>query len=160
MAITITKQKQAEQKAAESLVPEQEEKTLEQMSEEELADLYGSLDDQLNALKMNPVFAKFDAVSKELSKRLAEQIEPLDSGSISGKHWELDIGVAASNPRKIKDGAISTIQTMLGAAAFAKLAKVGIGDLEKYLTPEQLESVLVSDPGYSTKRKISVKFLG
>lgn len=69
-------------------------------------------------------------------------------------------GVAAANPRKIKDGAIHTIQTMLGAEAFAQLAKVGIGDLEKYLTPDQLVSVVSSDNGYSTKRKIATKFLG
>lgn len=160
MAISITKQKKTAEKAVESLVPAQEEKTLDQLSEEELADLYGSLNDQLEALKMNPAFAKFDAVSKELSKRLAEQLEPLDCGSITGKHWELEIGVAAANPRKIKDGAIHSIQTMLGASTFAQLAKVGIGDLEKYLTPEQLVSVVSSDNGYSSKRKITTKFLG
>lgn len=160
MAISITKQKKTAEKAVESLVPAQEEKTLDQLSEEELADLYGSLNDQLEALKMNPAFAKFDAVSKELSKRLAEQLEPLDCGSITGKHWELEIGVAAANPRKIKDGAIHSIQTMLGASTFAQLAKVGIGDLEKYLTPEQLDSVVSSDNGYSSKRKITTKFLG
>lgn len=159
MAITITKQKQEEKVA--SLVPEQAEKTLDQLEDGELADLYGTLKDQLDALKMNPAFAKFDLVAKELVKRLADSgAEPLDTCTLQGKHWSLEIGAAAANPRKIKDGAVLTIQSMLGASTFAQLAKVSIGDLEKYLTPEQLESVLNSDTGYSTKRNIVTKFLG
>lgn len=160
MAITVTKQKPKVEAAVESLVPAQAEKTIDQLSDEELADLYGTLQDQIEALKMNPIFAKFDQANKELQKRLGESLDPTDSATLTGNHWELEIGAAARNPRALVDGAVPLLQAMLGVEAFGKLAKVSLSDIDKYLTPEQASKVVNEETGFSTKRKITPKFLG
>lgn len=159
MPLNIVKPKEAE-KPAENLTPASSEKTVDQLSDEELADLYGNLSDQVQAANMNPVFARFEQVQKELQKRLEEQLEPQDTAELTGDHWELNIGAAAKNPRVLVDGAIPKIQAALGVDTFGKIAKVGIGDLEKYMTPQQLTDIIKEDTGFSNKRKITVKFLG
>lgn len=154
MAITITKQKPALKK---ELVQETV-AAPEELDFEQLADLYGSLEDQVNALLANPVFTKFEEVKKVLASKLALEVEPEETATIKGAHWVLDVGVAAKNARKVTN--IPQVQAFLGAETFAKVAKVNISDLEKYLTPDQLAQVVDDDTGYSNKRKIVCKFAG
>lgn len=132
--------------------------SLADASLEALADQYGRLDDMVRTLKKNPVFAHFAAVQEELAKRLKAQLEPTDEATLTGEHWALEIGVAAQNPREITN--IPKIAAFLGPVTFSQIAKVNLGDLDKYLTPDQLAEVVNSDTGYSDKRKITAKFLG
>lgn len=156
MAITVSKTKP-------KVVPVQEllvNVNVADLTLEDLADRYGDLEDKLNALRMNPLFAQFAEVQKELSDRIKVDLEPEQTGVIKGIHWLIEIGSAAKNSRTLKNGAIPKIQAMLGQETFAKIAKVTIGDCEKYLTPDQTEQVIEADTGYSERRKIVAKFLG
>lgn len=128
------------------------------LSIEELADLYGSLEDQTTALLANPVFTKFEQIKKELTARLAEDFEPTDSLTITGSKWLLDVGAAAKNPGKLTD--VAKLMSFLGVETFCKLAKVNLTDITKYCTPEQVSQVVDSDTGYSNRRKITAKFVG
>lgn len=158
MAIAITKAK-VKPEAAQSVEAEAPQ-NLADLSLEELADKYGSLEDQCNALKMNPIFANFADVVKELNDRLKKELDHTDEAELTGAHWTLEIGPEAKNARTLKDDAIPKLQAILGIEAFVKLAKVNIGDIEKYCTPEQVVQVVNSDTGYSGKRKIKAVFKG
>lgn len=154
MAITVSKTKPKVEPAQELLV------NVSELSLEELADLYGDLGDKVNALQMNPLFTQFDEAQKELAARIKVELEPEQSGVIKGIHWVVEVGAAAKNSRTLKSGAIPKIMAMLGQETFSKIAKVSIGDCEKYLTPDQTEQVIEADTGYSDRRKIVAKFLG
>lgn len=155
MPITIQKQKiePPKEKLVEGSVVVPKEMTLEQ-----LADSYGSLNDQIDALMQNPIFAKFAMVKEELNTRLAAEMEPQDEAELVGTHWLLEISACSKNSRKIKD--IGKIAKFLGAETFAKLASIKLSDADKYLTPAQLDEVIDSDTGYGSSRKISPKFIG
>lgn len=159
MAISITKVKAAPPKeSVETTVSAQD---LSKISIEELADQYGTLQDRIAAIPPNPLYAQFELVEKELKSRLEEQgLEPADTAELTGAHWLLEIGACSKNPRKLKPDAIPMLQTMLGGVAFGKIAKVNIGDIEKYCTPPQVEAVIETDTGYSKSRKIVAKYLG
>lgn len=158
MAITISKTKQA--KVKDEVVEQDKQATLElsEMSAEQLADEYGSLDDQIRALMDDPRFIRFEKVKAELQSRLLE-FEPTDELSIEGDHWELEVSACSTKPRSIVEGAQPQIFKMMGNEMAYKLCKFTISDLEKYLTPEQVTQVL-KDNGFSTNRKIKVKYLG
>lgn len=137
-----------------------EEIDLAVLTVDDLADRYGTLNDQVEAVMNNPVFAQFKLVQAELSKRLESDLEPTDTAEIQGKHWLLKIGACSKSPRKMVEGAVTTVLNFLGIETFTKLAKVNVGDLEKYLTPDQLEKVLPESDTYTKNRKITAKFLG
>lgn len=157
MAITITKTKKKNEvlplveDAAVALDPAE-------MGLEELADMYGSLEDRCNALMADPVFTLFQEVKREFDERIANDYDPLDGLTVSGKHWLLEVGVAAKNPAKLKDAAMAA--KMLGQEVFNKIAKVTLADLGKYLTGEQYDKVVDTKTGYSSRRKITCKFKG
>lgn len=158
MAITVTKVKsktaapKAEIEEAQSLIQPHD------MSTEELADQYGSLEDQIEALMANPVFAKFDEVKKELDKRLVNDFEPLDILTIKGAHWTLEIGAAARNPAKLTD--VPKLASFLGMETFYKIAKVTLTDVKKYCTPDQVALVVDEEQGFNSRRKITAKYHG
>ena len=127
-----------------------------EMTPEQLADAYGSLQDKLEALRMNPLFAQFEEVAEEVKKRM-EAYEKTDTVAFKGKHWIIEAGACAKAPRKITDPL--AVANFLGAETFAKVAKVGVSDAEKYLTPDQFSKV-VSEETYTSNRKITSKFLG
>jgi hypothetical protein len=129
-----------------------------EMDLEELADSYGALNDRCNALLADPVFIQFDEVKKEFIERLVKGYEPTDALQIKGKHWLLEIGPSAKNPAKLND--LPSAMKMLGQEVFNKIAKVNLGDLTKYLNPEQYAKVVNTDTGYSKSRKIVSKYLG
>lgn len=153
MAITITKT--ATKKVAKTIDPVE---AIEpsKMSDEALADLYGSLEDKCAALMSDPVFVKFQLAKEELQSRLND-MEATSVAKITGTHWLLDIGTCSKSPRKILDNA--AVASFLGQETFAKIAKVSVADAEKYLTPEQVAKV-VSEDAYTKNRKITSSFLG
>jgi hypothetical protein len=157
MPITITK---AKSKAPHPKVEVEEAQTLVPPSEltwEELADRYGVLNDQVTVLKANPIFGQFEVLQAELAERLAKEFQPVDSVQISGKKCVLEIGAAAKNPSKIKD--MAKLFFFLGQDTFLKLAKMNLTDVSKYCTPDQVKDVVSDETGYSTRRKINVKYI-
>lgn len=162
MAVTVTKAKAKEsaQKPQASTDQSEEAQTLiepSKMTIEQLADKYGSLEDQIGAIEANPLFAQFKEIKEELETRIADY-EPTDTLKIKGHHWIIEIGAAARNPTKLKDAA--GLRSILGDALFFKIAKVTVGDVNKYCTPEQASKVLDEDTGYSSRRKITSSFIG
>lgn len=155
MAVTITKPK-AKVEADKPVVEVAE--TPDKMTLEQLADAYGSYEDQINAMMTNPIFAKFEQVKKELMGRLATEMEPADEAELAGTHWILDISACSKNPRKITD--VMAISKFLGVETFAKIASVKLSDVDKYLNPEQIAKVVDTETGYGTSRKIQAKFVG
>lgn len=154
MAVTIskTKVKPAPVKALEPVEAVEPTK----LSDEGIADLYGALLDKVEALKLNPLFTQLEVAEKELKQRLLKFGND-ETVTITGEHWIVEAGVCGKSPRKILD--LPAVAKFVGQEAFLKIAKVGVGDAEKYLTPEQLAKV-VSDETYTTNRKIATKFLG
>jgi hypothetical protein len=128
----------------------------EKLDLEELVDQYGRLQDETTAIMANPAFAQLGLIADELKKRL-EEYQPDEIVQIVGKQYMLEAGACSLEQRKITD--VLKVMTMLGPETFAKIAKVGVADAEKYLVPEQFESV-VSVPGFTKNRKINVKYVG
>lgn len=126
------------------------------LTDEELVDQYGKLQDAVTALQANPVFAQFDMVQEELKSRLA-LYEPDEIVKVVATDYELDAGACGMEPRKITD--VLAVLNFIGKEAFAKIAKVGVSDAEKYLVPDQFAKV-VSVPGFTKNRKIKVSYLG
>lgn len=153
MALTITKQKPKAEKLEKAEIINPNELTIE-----ELADEYGTLEDQYNALMASPIIARFDQVKKALNARLEVEAEPQDSLEITGKQWLLEIGAAAKEARSIGD--LNMARKFMGEQAFMACAKITVKDAEAYLTPEQLAKVLEPGGGYTKRRKIVSKFLG
>lgn len=153
MAVTITKNKP---KAVAKKADPVEAIEPAGLSDEDLADLYGSLEDRVAAAMANPVFTQFAEAKAELQKRL-DTYEHDDLVKMKGKHWLVDAGVCSKSPRKILDNA--KVAQFMGNDTFMKLAKVSVGDAEKYLTPDQVEAV-VSAEAYTKNRKVVASFLG
>lgn len=59
-----------------------------------------------------------------------------------GALFRLEAGAVGSS-RSIKD--LATVRKLLGDDLFMKLASVKLGDLDKYMTPPQLDQVLATD---------------
>jgi hypothetical protein len=157
MAITIQKMTKAKPVPA---APKNEVETLEpeKLTDEELVDQYGKLQDAILALKTNPVFAQFEMVQEELTKRL-EVYEPDEIIKVIAIDYELEAGACSLTPRKIVDPL--KVLNWIGPDAFAKIAKVGVADAEKYLVPDQFAEVCPEpEPKFTKNRKIKVAYLG
>lgn len=159
MGITVLKKVEA--KPQEALKVEIEQAISinpEDMDFEQLADLYGTLHDEVEAANANPVYTKFDIVHKALMSKINAELEATDTAEIKGDHWLLEVTACKKNSRKLKN--LDLLRTLMGDDVFFKVAKVNISDVEKYLTPEQTVKVIEDDTGYSSTRGITAKYLG
>jgi hypothetical protein len=132
---------------------------LRKLSPEKLADAYGMLKDQTDALSMNPLFQRYNEVAKVMGE-YAHSLPVDEAQVITGDRWEVSIGLPTKAAPQITD--MEKAANMLGAEVFWKLCTISITDLKKYLNPEQLAQVLQPDSevGYIKKRKIETKFRG
>lgn len=153
MTITITKTKAKAKPAVKEVVEAIEPASL---PDGVLADLYGSLEDRCAALMADPIFTRFAEAKAELQKRM-DLIGETDEIKIKGDHWLVTASTCSKSPRKVLDN--SAVAKMIGQEAFMKIAKVGVGDAEKYLTPEQV-ALVVSKESYTKNRKVVASFLG
>lgn len=159
MAITITKSKKAPALDKPEIEKSpQAEKALADFTLEELADKYGSLEDQIVAINMNPAFTQFKLVAAELKSRIKSELEPEDAAELQGDHWVLNIGACSKSPRTVTD--VAKIAQFVGQETFSQIAKVTIADCEKYLTPAQVAEVVGGGDTYTDTRKIIAKFKG
>lgn len=126
------------------------------MTLEELADEYGNLNDEVEAIMMDPRIHRLKEVQKALLKGL-DSYEPQDSLTIKGSKWRVEAGPCSKSPRKIVD--MEKSMKFLGKETFMKLASIGVGDAEKYMTPEQVEQV-ASEVAYTKNRKLVAHHLG
>lgn len=156
MPITITKLKPAPVPVPILIVESAAIPEVSSLTDEMLADTYGDLEDEIAALMANPVFIRFSETKEELASRMLK-FDPQDGIKIKGQHWQVEVGPCGKEPRKVTDPV--AVMKFVGAEAFAQIAKVGITDAEKYLTPSQFVQV-ISTPGYTTNRKVKAKYLG
>jgi len=124
---------------------------VEDLTIEQLADRFGTLNDRAAAIMLNPIFAQLEEASKELKARLAE-MDDNSEVTIKGAAWLVEAGICAKAPRKIEKPV--SVLNFIGPEAFAAIAKVGVADAEKYLTPEQFAEV-VSEEKTTKNRKIT-----
>jgi hypothetical protein len=71
--------------------------------------------------------------------------------AIHGHEHSIEVGAA---PKAVTDVNLDKVIEILGVEAFLKIAKVGITDLRKYLTPEQFEEACTEE--LSGTRRIKV----
>ncbi len=145
------------------LPEEQETETTDpkQMSLKQLVDVYGTLEDQVMSIQPDPRIAQLAAAKAELDKRItALNLKPTEVKVLKGTNWAVNVEACKKKPRELIAGAIPTIQAYLGDDTFYDVAKVTLGDVEKYLTKEQAAEVIKEDTGYNPKRAFSALYLG
>lgn len=126
------------------------------MSLEELADEFASMQDKCQAIMLRPEFTKLNLLETELKERL-KAYDKTDSVTIKGEHWLVVANACSKSPRKVVN--TEAVYKFLGKETFLKLAKIGLTEAEKYLTPDQFVQV-ASEETLSDNRKITTKFLG
>lgn len=130
--------------------------TLDALSDQELADRYGAAQDRVEALKHDPAYAELAQLSEALATRL-KQYDKEEEVTIKGKAWVVQASAGRNGIRKVTKPL--TVLKYLGSETFAKIASIGVADAEKYLTPEQLASV-ITDPGRTDSRTIKALYIG
>lgn len=126
------------------------------MSLEQLADEYASMLDKCQALLLRPELTQLQILETELKERL-KAYDKTDAITIKGEHWLVTASACNKAPRKVTN--LEAVYKFLGKETFLKLAKVGLTDAEKYLTPDQFSQV-TSEEKMTDTRKITTKFLG
>ena len=106
-----------------------------------LVDEIGDLKKKVAKLKENPIHGQLAEKTSELKDILENGLGGDEARNEQGERFKAKLG-AKSNVRVIKD--LAKIREMLGDELFMELASVGIGDLDKYLTPDQLEETVES----------------
>lgn len=97
--------------------------------------------------RLKPLADATKKLQEMINDHEADQDQPLEIGAAL---YRLEAGLVGK-AREIID--LEKVKKMLGNETFMKLASVKLGDLDKYLTPPQLEQVLKTN---RTKRTIKV----
>jgi tRNA(Ser,Leu) C12 N-acetylase TAN1 len=111
----------------------------------EIIDRVGTLQEEAA-----PIVAQIKALSEKLKplqkaeEELKAAVNAMDmdadtEGTESGNQYAIEFGKRGTQ-RKITD--MNAVRKLLGAALFMDLAKVNLGDLDKYLTLPQRETVI------------------
>lgn len=161
MAITFTKAAKTQPKQA-GQIP----LTVADMEAQEDIVIWSPLQQQIDLvgqlqLEAEPIQKRIEEDQQRLvplaeaTKKLADMIADYDADpdqklNIDAAMHRLEAGLVGTS-RSIKD--LKAVKKMLGEETFMKLASVKLGDLDKYLTPPQLEQVLKTS---RTKRTIKV----
>ena len=129
------------------------EKGIEDMSLEELADKYAELSAKAEKIleKAKPINLEISEIQKAIMERVDSQIEPTEKMVVKASTVWVEIGEKAKS-RTITD--MEKVVELFGTETFLKVAKVGLADIDKYLTPEQI-ALCVSEE--KTGRR-SIKF--
>lgn len=90
-----------------------------------------------------PVNKKYLALRKELLETAEPEYTAAENILMSGTLGQVQWGPKADE-RTITD--MRKVHKILGDAAFYALVKIGLTDLDKYLTPEQKKMVVKTDP--------------
>lgn len=122
----------------------------------ELIDKVGPLQEQAEEIAKrikteNERLKPYKAALKELQEKIdALELDPDQPMEQLANVFRLEAG-AMGNSREIKD--MEKVKKFLGPKLFMQLASVKLGDLDKYLTPPQLEEVLETN---RTSRSVKV----
>lgn len=119
-------------------------------------DNLGELKSNVDALKSTLKLAN-DKYAEALTN-VSKAIEGLDADLAlvaEGDEYQLDFGKKASVSKVTATG--QELQEVLGDEVFYAICKCGIGDLKAYLTPTELEEVMVIEQKGSRSVKLTEK---
>ncbi len=126
-------------------------KSPEELELEQLADAIGGGQPEFKAAK--EIVDKYNAWCKRLRALVnnLDGVSPEHEVTITGEKHSVKVG-ACQMERSIGDK--KALMDALGASTFFDLANFKLGDLDKYLSPEQAANIITS--GYGTTRSLEV----
>lgn len=107
---------------------------------------------QKKAEKAKAIVAAYQARFNAVREKVLE----LGQLHAEGAHFEVDVKEHGNKVRKIKDMPLAV--KYLGVETFLKVAKIGMADVDAYLTPEQQEDVI--EVSESKTRSMTLKKKG
>ncbi len=107
--------------------------------------------------KLKPYLEKISGLEKQFSDAVDESAEAADEFTLEGVKFNIDY-TAKGMAREItnKGAALKMLEKVKKGLAM-ELAKIGLGDLDKYLTPDQLKKVTKSEQRNARRKKIVEK---
>ncbi len=107
--------------------------------------------------KLKPYLDKLASLDKQFSDAVEESAEAADEFTLEGVKYKIEY-TAKGMARDItnKSVALKMLEKVKKGLAM-ELAKIGLGDLDKYLTPDQLEKVTKSEQRNARRKKIVEK---
>jgi hypothetical protein len=107
--------------------------------------------------KLKPYLDKISEMEKEFSVAVDESVGPAEEFTLEGVEFNIDY-TSKGNARDITDKATAfKLLEKVKKGLALELAKVGLGDLDKYLTPEQVAKVTVTEARNARRKKIVEK---
>ncbi len=152
MAVKFVEKPKAATKAKAKAKAGSHDATMEEIKA--MVDELGALDDFLKSISTK--IKRHEELNKTIAAKGDEILKPEETLVVAGEKYAVELG-AKGNETKLKDGELTFIESLLNdiePGLFLKLAKVGITDLRKYLTPQQMK--LVSDTKRTKKRTVKV----
>ena len=107
-----------------------------------LIDEGGDLEKKAKKIKANPIHEQLTEKKNELKTLLSSALDPASDRTQNGGRYKAKVG-AVSVSRQISD--MHKIREMLGDELFMELVKIALGDIDKYLNPEQIAEVVESE---------------
>lgn len=110
---------------------------------EKVDNLY-ALDAQVKALEkqIEPLAKVLAETRKELAEIVEKDTKPEDKKVLEGTKADLEFGVM---PDVVVSVNLVLGRQLLGEKTFMEIAKINIGDLEKYLSAEELDKCITRD---------------
>lgn len=141
----------AEQKVA----PQTEVKVVKKTETQQLVDEYADLYQKLEASGMKPVMKRMEELSKSLRAKVDEiGADPTKPYVFNTPESTVEFS-ACTNSLEITDR--KTMIAKLGQDTFNQVAKVGVTELKKYLSPVEIQSFSVGTYGHRTVKSVVVK---
>lgn len=119
----------------------------------ELVDLIGKAEEDVTAAKI--VLAEYAANLEALHNQCDDLAPAHMAIGVGGEDYAATFGPRGMKTEVIMDN--TQLVKLLKAEVFIKIAKVAIGDLKKYLTPEELVDVLKTEQIGPRKLEVKVK---
>jgi hypothetical protein len=92
--------------------------------------------------QIEPLAKVLSETRTALSEIVEKDTKPEDSKVLPGTKADLEFGVL---PNVVLSVNLVLGRQLLGEKTFMEIAKINIGDLEKYLTPEEFEKCVIRD---------------
>lgn len=109
---------------------------------------------QIKALQANPIFAECKALKEKLQDLANDTVGPGEELMLSGGEFSVDIGPCAKKRAIIDPTVVSDELEDVEENLSYKLAKYNLSDLDKYLTPPQLDKCVSTER--TKKRNVKV----
>jgi len=152
----IIKKKNVETKVLAPSITEEADSLAEKVDQlgqmqREIASLEDKLKKDPIAKLLASTRSSFDTLKKSIVAEASTNLTPDEGTEVIGVESKLVIGKKAKK-RTVTD--VAGVHTFLGDEAFFKLATITLGNVDKYLTPSQVESVVSTSQSGSRSVKL------